>query len=300
MKVFILFVSFLISFEGFSFDFPQECINLLIDDPEPKARVNYRLNFDTYFPCLKAFQRSVNEDPLLNHEVSLEVIHSEGDGLDIYRMEFVPRGLQDSPKILLTAGIHGNEAIGPAVLVDFLRDAVQSEAYAGTSFRVYPMLNPWGLKKNKRRNQMNVDLNRELKPESQFPLFEVLRKDLQGESFHLGLDIHEAGGHDFFLLANDALGRSFAQRSLSSFPLEKLVRSPTGNYPYKKENSPYTFYSPGVGSSDNKGTVKAFMKDYLGVPLAFTTESPLSMELEERRRSYKDFLIALMLDSNKS
>ncbi len=63
------------------------------------------------------------------------------------------------PVIVITAGIHGDEPAGIKAAVDFAQHELDTYT-SRFDFLIIPLLNPWGLVNNKRRNKSGVDLNR--------------------------------------------------------------------------------------------------------------------------------------------
>ena len=78
--------------------------------------------------------------------------------------------------MLLTAGIHGDEAIGPVAVLKFLQRALSTSENRNTEFSIFPMLNPWGLKECTRHGRYGKNLNRELKEKAQANSFQFLVK----------------------------------------------------------------------------------------------------------------------------
>ncbi|MFH1275987.1 MAG: M14 family metallocarboxypeptidase [Candidatus Woesearchaeota archaeon] len=63
------------------------------------------------------------------------------------------------PKILLTAGIHGDEPAGVYALLRFMQGPLLN--YLDRfNFLIFPCLNPWGFENDKRKNINGVDINR--------------------------------------------------------------------------------------------------------------------------------------------
>ena len=299
MKILLLSFTLIFSVRAFAFKFPKVCQNLLQAGCSEESRADYRLNFKAFGACLETLEESTTSDPSCHHKLTVKNIDTV-DGYPFYRIELKPKSGEPRHRILLTSGIHGDEAIGPAALINYLEESLQGEPSQENYYLVYPMLNPWGNKHCTRRNKLRVDMNRELKPSSEFSLFRILVKDLEGKKFDLGIDMHEAGSHEFFFLGNNKKDISYGVKALANFPLDLLVQSPDGRYPFQKENKPYTFYAPGAGMSTNKGTMKAFMKDYLKIPVALTTEAPLALDLFKRKSYYKKFVEDLVANLVKA
>ena len=63
-----------------------------------------------------------------------------------------------TPKLYLSAGIHGDEISGPLALLELLR---RPEFFANLDVTMFPILNPDGLLQNIRHNAGGIDLNRD-------------------------------------------------------------------------------------------------------------------------------------------
>ncbi len=106
------------------------------------------------------------------------------DGEPIYRLRF-GRGV----RVLLAAGIHGEEPGGVAGCLAFLETEAEQWSER-VQFDVWPCLNPFGYVRGLRHNGRDVDPNRQFRnPED--PLSTLMWEKLQGQRFDFGLDLHE-------------------------------------------------------------------------------------------------------------
>src|SRR5580704_18139020 len=69
-----------------------------------------------------------------------------------------PGGDRASPKLYLSAGIHGDEISGPLALLEMIR---QPGFFAGFDVTMFPILNPNGLALGVRTNRDEIDLHRD-------------------------------------------------------------------------------------------------------------------------------------------
>ena len=69
-----------------------------------------------------------------------------------------PDGDSASPRLYLSAGIHGDEISGPLALLEMIR---QPGFFAAFNVTMFPILNPNGLGRGVRTNRDEVDLNRD-------------------------------------------------------------------------------------------------------------------------------------------
>jgi len=78
-------------------------------------------------------------------------------------------------KILITAGVHGEEQAGPIGLLMFLRQDLKKYLSEFT-FTIIPVVNPLGFEKKRRRGSNNRDLNRHFHIQS-FPENKIIIND---------------------------------------------------------------------------------------------------------------------------
>jgi len=71
-------------------------------------------------------------------------------------------GTSNGPKILLTAGVHGNEPAGVESAVRLVERWAQTPHHFKTgTIDIIPMVNPWGWSHAIRFNQQGIDVNRD-------------------------------------------------------------------------------------------------------------------------------------------
>ncbi len=106
------------------------------------------------------------------------------DGEEIFRLRF-GRGV----RVLLAAGIHGEEPGGVEGCVTFLESLAESWQER-VEFDVWPCLNPYGYIREERHNGQGVDPNRQFRnPED--PLASLMWAALGELRYDFGLDLHE-------------------------------------------------------------------------------------------------------------
>ncbi|HKB91823.1 MAG TPA: succinylglutamate desuccinylase/aspartoacylase family protein [Opitutaceae bacterium] len=102
-----------------------------------------------------------------------------------------PEGGQDSVKIGLFAGLHGDEPAGCTALVRLLLDlANDPELATGYDLMVYPVCNPIGYLSGKRENGRGKDLNREFWRSSIQPEIKILEAELRLHQFNGIITLH--------------------------------------------------------------------------------------------------------------
>ena len=94
-------------------------------------------------------------------------------------------------RVLLSAGIHGNEPAGVDCMIDFIEDLSKSPSkFSPFTFNIIPIVNPWGWIHNIRFNKDGIDINRDF---ASFNSQEakILEQILDGETYDLMIDFHE-------------------------------------------------------------------------------------------------------------
>ena len=93
------------------------------------------------------------------------------------------------PVVLISAGIHGDEPAPVIALFELLNDGFFStESF---DWRIYPVLNPTGLKKGTRENAKGIDLNRDFL-DTRSPEVLAYKASLETEgSIDMSLNLHE-------------------------------------------------------------------------------------------------------------
>ena len=97
-----------------------------------------------------------------------------------------PRGRK---RVLLSAGVHGDEPAGPEAVLAFLE---RNPAYLlrHFTFLILPCVNPFGYVHNRRENREGEDINRSFS-EAGVREGEIVRRILKGKRFDLYVDFHE-------------------------------------------------------------------------------------------------------------
>ena len=121
------------------------------------------------------------------------VLGPAGD-LEGYPMLTLEFGSNSGPRVLIDAGIHGEEPAGPLGLAAWLEtDAARWSARVG--FTVLPCLNPHGFERGTRSSRDTGDLNRHF-DEPDAPLTALVIHALAGRRFVLACDLHEDADFD--------------------------------------------------------------------------------------------------------
>lgn len=118
-------------------------------------------------------------------------------------------------KILLSAGVHGDEPAGVEAVIRFL-EADNSSLLDNFEFFILPCLNPYGYSRNVRWNSDGLDINRTF--ENNLSMEAVLVKTLLADKqLDLAIDFHEDWEYRGFYLfeiskSNSELGKEIISR----------------------------------------------------------------------------------------
>ncbi len=194
---------------------------------------------------------------------------SAADGLPLYRVDLPcepPRGGPAPLRVLISAGVHGNETVGPAAALALIERALH-DRHLRTRFRitVLPLLNRVGA----RRTPDGLDLNREAHEGSPVPTMQAIAGTLAGERYDLFVDLHGAAGKDGFFLIRAADDGLLSRRSLGAMRTSALLDAP----PASPSVGVYQLHALGGAGTDTEGTLKSFMASR-GAPLSYTLEAP--------------------------
>jgi hypothetical protein len=168
----------------------------------------------------------------LSNHLSMEAIGSiiyPAFQAPIWKVSFRP-GAPEACKILISAGIHGNEPAGTECalqLVELL--ARNPERYPGGCLDIIPVVNPWGWVHDIRYNQAGIDINRDFATFNSREAI-IIQQALQAERYHLMLDLHEdPSAQGFYVyqygLADKTLSRQIvASIQKMGYPIEQNVK----------------------------------------------------------------------------
>lgn len=135
------------------------------------------------------------------------------DGSESFVCERKAAATGPSPRIYVSAGIHGDEPAGCLALLQLLRDGDLGD---WASWTLFPALNPWGLKNNRRENAAGADLNRDyclLATEEVRAHVAWLEKSVTDQVYDLYLSLHE-----------DWEARGFYLYEIMTLPVPRLAQ----------------------------------------------------------------------------
>lgn len=275
--------------------YAQTCHELFKAMVDRGSRVNYQIKIDQVYKRIEGWQDR------FRNELQVSTAFSY-DGRDVLRVDMPARVANPKGRIIITAGVHGNESVGTGALIEMVEEMVyNSKLRNDYDFVFFPALNPGGLEKNSRYLNNGVDYNRTFKINHEEKITNLLKDALKGEQFDLGLDMHEAYTKPgFFIIKAQENDAEYIKSVVSAIDDEYIFKAPSGSYPYNVPNTKnpkltsYVLSSPGVTASFNKGTVKSFFKDDLGVSHSYTVESSGQIELTKRIEIYKKLMMSFI------
>jgi hypothetical protein len=178
---------------------------------------------------------------------------------------------RNKPTLLITASQHGNEQSGKEAVLMLMRDIIQGKLnkyLKKINILIIPQCNPYGNLKDQRRNEQNLDLNRDhIKLES--PEVEAIHRVFQKWKPEVTVDLHERG-YDYYMVNIGVISninihpklREFARNGILS-EVEKNLKKKDITFheylvtqPMGIDSSAGVIYSP----SELKG--RAMMKRY--------------------------------------
>ncbi len=96
------------------------------------------------------------------------------------------------PRILLSAGIHGDEPAGPHAVLELLRSEIGNPGFSNLiNLTSFPLINPSGFLNKTRTNREEIDLNREFAKGHPSPEIRCLMDVLRNRTFELSIEFHE-------------------------------------------------------------------------------------------------------------
>jgi hypothetical protein len=247
------------------------------------------------FAYEKRLQKAVSSSRQLSMEKIGQVNYPSFQA-PLWRISFKP----DQPaayKVFINAAIHGSEPAGAECAVGFVeRLAKNPELYRNTAFDIIPIANPWGWVHNIRFNKDGTDINRD------FATFKsqearIIKKTLQGVTYHLMLDLHEDPSADGFYLYQYALGDKAAGEKIVArvaqmgYPVEQNVNMVL----LKTDNG--IIDAPMLGLWYIRLTGQLNIANYYRLnnsKCVFTVESPIRLLWEDRliiQRTAVDMLV---------
>ena len=124
-------------------------------------------------------------------------------------------GRNNSRRVLISAGMHGDEPSGIETICTFLESKVYKSYLNQWDFIILPCINPYGFEHDTRENQDNKDLNRLFKLDSPPLEVKLTQSIFEQLNFNLTLELHEdsdSQGYYLFQKSNKPLGVGFGHK----------------------------------------------------------------------------------------
>lgn len=138
-----------------------------------------------------------------------------------YPLVKIVLGKGNPKRVLISAGIHGDEPAGVETICAFLEKRLYENFLNAWEFTLLPCINPSGYEAGTRNNWDDIDLNRQFK-EEQTPREVTFVKNLLGKPYHLDLELHEdVDSSGYYLYQKD---RSTALSSLGRIILDRVEK----------------------------------------------------------------------------
>jgi len=126
-----------------------------------------------------------------------------------YPFQRIIIGDQKSRRVLISAGIHGDEPSGIEAILYFLKSGQYKSYLDEWEITILPCINPYGYENNTRENHNGKDLNRLFK--DQLPPLEVqlAKSTIKSSYFDISIELHEdsdSNGYYLFQKSNEPNG----------------------------------------------------------------------------------------------
>lgn len=134
-------------------------------------------------------------------------------------------------KVILSAGMHGDEPAGVEAILRFLEDGTAAnsciqEWYNKFQFTILPCINPSGIEQGTRENISGIDLNRKFGGKDLPEEVRILQRALEGRTFDLHIDFHEdVDGTGFYLYEvfdknGNGIGKEIIKAMSLQYPID--------------------------------------------------------------------------------
>jgi len=167
-----------------------------------KKNVNSRIKLNRNgYPTKRNYLKFVNRlRKALNHNAQISTLGHIKFASNKYPFQKIILGDQNPRRVLISAGIHGDEPAGVESICSLLESGRYKPHLDEWEITILPCLNPYGFENDTRENHDNKDLNRLFK--DQLPPLEVqLAKSILKHSyFDITIELHEdSDSHGYYL-----------------------------------------------------------------------------------------------------
>jgi len=176
-----------------------------------------------YSTVLNQLERCIH--PVTRSDLKLQVLGKSLNGRPILKIQM---GIQGRRRILLSAGIHGDEPAGIFAILQLLEQSLLAPYLNHWEIIILPCLNPDGFEQGTRNNAEDIDLNRQFKLLNP-PLEVKLAQSVFDIPFDLTLELHEdidSPGYYLYQKSitgsiNHQLGKKILQKITAIMPVNQ-------------------------------------------------------------------------------
>lgn len=206
-----------------------------------------------------------------------------------------------SYKILVNAGIHGNEPAGVSYIMNFVEHlAKHPDTYRSVAMDIIPMVNPWGWAHDNRFNRDGFDINRDF---STFHSQEakIIADFLKNKQYDLMLDLHEdPSARGFYVIQYGTDDKTISEEVVDTikklgYPIEENVSIVI----LKTENG--IIDAPMLGLWYMRFTGQLTITNYYRLNNSrrvYTIETPTSLPMEDRLIIQRT-AVEMLIDGNQ-
>ncbi len=236
------------------------------------------LNADKLAAAARAIERLVPPNDLKALYARIEGIGARADvrldtlgytrSLPVFALH-LPARRRPRLRVLVTAGVHGDEPGGVAAAMHLLEGYLDDVVRGSIELTFIPVVNPKGFASARRRNGDGIDLNRSFKDSGRrHDEAQLVASYLADKSFDLAIDLHTG---------RPSRKGFWALHECSEELVEAVMPAFAERWPVMSANTTkYSFSMPGVAVSSNPRTLKSFTKNR-GARWSVTLEAPRSL-----------------------
>lgn len=220
----------------------------------------------------------------------MDAQHTDTPGIPPILFAHRPATNPKAPRILLSAGIHGDEAAGPLAILEHL---AADGFYHQFEWAIFPALNPSGLLLGSRENAQGIDLNRDFKNRKAIESRFFIDQIENFSSFDLHLSLHEDWEYDkAYLYELNSSGQPsiagellpVAERCIGLLDSENI----DGHIPTASG-----FICHALEPDNPQGWPEAIYLTHKFPLLSYTLETPSQAALDARIHCFRCFLITI-------
>jgi hypothetical protein len=176
-------------------------------------------------------------------------------------------------KVCFLAGMHGDEIAGPWAVIKFI-EKFDARKFGKIKITIFPVGNPSGFDKGKRRDYLNKDLNEHFCGKTLFDEDKIIYNAVKNEKIFFVYALHEDVGETRFYLYNFEKGKEKIYREIIKFA-GKYVKINKDKKIYGDKSQDGII----INTKDCSFEDRLFRDD---VPFSMCTESPGKLPLAKR------------------